>query len=534
MADSKLTKKPHTAGSLAWRILGVSILLLIIPLFLQSLFLYKQEYNQKLKDVEIDLRLLVQERIHLIEEIIHMNWDLLDSWSSPGSLGIRSSIVERIPTPVGVEEHFLVASRSREALLVGKKESKNTSLVIPIPFKIIGRDMPRAYSVHILLISGAGKVVWENKTLHTNMDILKVKDPILGTDFAIQLDVSTQDIRGLHLELYFLRFATLVFFIGVIGGFLVYLLTRRIVKPLNNLIKTMQRVSEGASHARYTPDRMGFEINALGIRFNETLDSLLEHSQMAERERIMREKLANELHIGHEIQESLLPKQLPGFQGIDIASSYHASKEVNGDFYDLFSLEDGKLLISVSDIAGKGIQACLFSLGLRSIIRSIASITSDLEEIVIRANDLYLKDVHESAMFATLWIGIFDPKSKNLQYSSQGHPPALLVRKGKIEELWTEGIVMGAQTIDTVTVQKIKLKVEDALVLYTDGIIEAHNPNNELFGKKRLRDLYIDEEKETSKQMVNRTIESVHLFTDGAMQHDDMTLLIMRLFKKDT
>lgn len=531
MADSKLTKKAHAAGSLARRILVVSILLLVIPLFLQSLFLYNQEYNQRLKDVEIDLKLLAQERTHLIEEIIHMDWALLDSWDSSKSLGIRGGLVERIPTPRGVEDRFLVVSRSREALLVGKKEYGNTSLVIPLPLKIIGSDMPRTYPIHILLLTGSEKVLWENKASNKDVDTLKVKDSILGTDFTIQLDVNRQDIRGLHLESYYLRFATLVFFVGIIGGLLVFFLTRRIAKPLNNLIETMQKVSAGASHARYTPDRMGFEINALGVRFNETLDSLLEHSQRAESERIRREKLAKELHIGHEIQASLLPKHVPGFSGIDIASAYYAAKEVNGDFYDFFQLPNGKLLISVCDIAGKGIHACLFSLGLRSIIRSVASMTTDLEEIVLKANDLYLKDAHESSMFATLWIGIFDPKTNSLEYCSQGHPPALLVRKGEVQELWTKGIAMGAQTIDVAAVDKIELKIDDVLVLYTDGVIEAHNPQNELFGKKNLENLFAEETKETAQQMIDRTIEAVHLFANGSMQHDDLTVLIMKLIQ---
>ena len=97
------------------------------------------------------------------------------------------------------------------------------------------------------------------------------------------------------MQSYYFRFATLVFFVGIFGGGAVYFFTRRIGKPLKDLCKTMERVSGGAAHARYTPDRMGFEINALGIQFNETLDSLLHHAQEAERERLIRERLAGEL-----------------------------------------------------------------------------------------------------------------------------------------------------------------------------------------------------------------------------------------------
>lgn len=529
MADSKLTKKPSGNSSLAMRILSVSLLLLVIPLFFQTIFLYKQEYEQRLRDVEEDLKILAEERTHLIEEIVHMDWALLDSWDSPQSVGYRG-LVEKIPTPEGVREHFLVVSLSREALLVGKKTFGSSSFVIPIAFEIIGRDMPRAYPIQISLVSSQGRVLWENSSKSLEVEeLLEIEEEILGTDFKIRLEVSKNAIHGLHLESYYLRFGSLLFFVGLIGGALVYLLTKRISKPLKQLIKTMERVSEGALHVRYTSDWMGFEINQLGIQFNETLDHLLKHMQEAASERLRREKLTQEFHIGHEIQANLLPKRVPGLKGIDIGSCYYASKEVNGDFYDLFQLENGQLLISVCDIAGKGIQACLFSLGLRSILRSVASMTSELSEIVIRSNDLYLIDAHEPSMFATLWIGIFDPEKKELTYCSQGHPPALLVRKGEVKELWTKGIAMGAQTIDAVSVDRIKLKMNDSLILYTDGIIEAHDVDNQLFGKDRLHGLF-SSEMGTAQQTVDRIVEEVHLFAKGSPQHDDMTIVAMRLY----
>ena len=528
MADCHITKKSRSSFSITLRMVSVSILLLVIPLFLHNLFLYRQEYQERLSDVKTDLQLLAEERAHLVSEMVRMDWELLDSWDA--SLGARGRFVERIPTPQGVTDHFLLLSQSREALLVGVKEGYS-SFVIPVPLAFIGRDMPRAYPVHIALVNQQGKTLWGNQAFPSTGDFLQAQHPILGTDLSIHLKVRQSAIRGLHLASYYWRFASLVFFVGVIGGLFVYLLTRRISRPLQELIKTMQRVSEGAVHARYTPDKMGFEINQLGVQFNETLDALLKQARMAEEERIRRERLAREFHIGHEIQANLLPKHVPGLAGVDIATYYSASTEVNGDFYDLFLLKNGHLFIAMSDVAGKGIQACLFSLGLRSILRSIASMTTDLAEIVLKANDLYLMDAHDLAMFATLWVGLYDPKKKILSYSSQGHPPAILLRKGGHEELWTEGIAMGAQTMDGAVVDTVKLQVGDSLILYTDGMIEAHNMHNELFGKKRFQECLVQEAVATAQQVVDRTVETVHLFAKGVPQHDDMTLLAMRLFR---
>src|SRR5690606_2330990 len=232
---------------------------------------------------------------------------------------------------------------------------------------------------------------------------------------------------------------------------------------------------------------------------------------------------------GHEIQESLLPKNIPGLAGLEIATRYIAAKEVNGDFYELFKLSNGDLLIAVCDIAGKGISACLFALGLRSILRALASVETDLTELVRKANDLYSIDAYEASMFATLWIGIYNPKNQVLTYCSQGHLPALVLRGAQIKELWTAGIAMGAQKVDVIPVQTFQLEKGDLLVLYTDGIIEAHNPERELFKKTRLYELLVNQQKKSVEQIADRVIEEVQIFSGGASQHDDMTLLLVRL-----
>ena len=525
MADSKITKKHHPSGFLAWRILTVSVLLLVIPLFLQSLFLYKQEYDEKVKAVESHLQDLGNERAFLIQQMIQVNWALLDSVEAAN---VKLLYIERIPLPQGVADHFVLVSKNRQALLVGKVESAANALVIPIPFSRIIQDLGSYHPVQLALIDSKGKVLGESGRVQGS-DLLKVKAPIAGTDISLQMTVDENHIYGLHLRSYYFRFATLFFFVGVIGGGAVYVLTRRISKPLTNLCKTMERVSEGASHARYTSDRMGFEINELGKQFNETMDALLRNAQEVERQRTAREKLAEELRIGHDIQANLLPTHIPGLVGIDLAMGNHSAKEVNGDFYDLFRMEDGKLLVVICDMAGKGISACLYCLGLRSTIRSFASLTSDLAEIVRRTNDLFWLDAHESSMFATLWIGLYDPVKHHLTYCSQGHPPALLRRGSHLQELWTAGIALGAQKVDVIQIKEISLLKGDLIVLYTDGIIEAHDPYNQLFGKQRLEEFLLRKKRETAQQIADQLIEEVHLFSQGAPQHDDMALILLHI-----
>jgi serine phosphatase RsbU (regulator of sigma subunit) len=538
-----MVKKWNASGSLSRRILIVSILLLVVPFGLQALFLYWQEYREKVADTKEELEVLAKERVHLIEEMIQIRWAILDAQpeydpcTDPplrdpicggNELDVKPLYIRKIPDPQGVEDYFVIVNKSKTGLLIGKREGFTASALF-VPLSQIGADLGLRGDIEVSLLGSGGEVIEQRGKLSEGAERLTVVEPIANTNFSLQLSVDEASLRGLHFVDYLFRFFLLLFFIGFVGGTAVYFFTRRIQKPLKDLCKTMERVSEGAQHVRYKPDRMGFEINQLGLQFNETMDLLQSHAQEAEKERIRREKLAEELRIGHEIQANLVPSRLPGFEGLEIGTGYLASKEVNGDFYDLFKMKDGKLLMVVSDTAGKGVPACLYSLGLRSIFRSLSSITSDLSEIVLKANDLYYLDAHESSMFSTAWVGIYDPESRQLSYCSLGHPPALLRRKNQIRELWTDGIALGAQKLDLIPTKTLSLETGDLLVLYTDGILEAHDPDQHLFGKKRLHEFILRKKREHPQQMGDQLIDEIHLFAQGTPQHDDMTLVILHL-----
>ncbi|HSX27132.1 MAG TPA: SpoIIE family protein phosphatase [Chlamydiales bacterium] len=534
MADWKITKKHHPTGSLARRVLLVSLLLLVIPLFLQSLFLYRQEYKQKLEDVQEILTILAKEREGLIQQMILMDWALLDAVIHDVPEHSKQLKIEEVLLRDQEEDHFTKLDRRRDALLVSKKESYTNALVIPIPFtqfiERLSEEKDSPYPIRMALLDQKGRVLAENMKV-SDEDLLTVKEPVEGTAMTLVLTVPIASIQDLQKKDYYYRIAILILSVGVIGGGLVLWLMHRISRPLNRLCKTMERVTEGALHVRYTPDWMGFEINALGKQFNETLDALSAHQQEAEQERIARERLAEELKIGHEIQKSLLPTHLPDFPGLGIAAGYLPALEVSGDFYDLFPLENGKLLIVMADTAGKGVSACLYSLGLRSMIRSLASTTTELAEMVLRVNDLFWLDARNSGMFVTAWIGIYDPVGGVLHYCSQGHPPAILRRRDHLQELWTDGIAMGAQKLEVVPTSQISLSPGDLLLIYTDGVIEAHDPEDHLFGKKRLHEFLLRKKKESSQQIIDQLIEEIHLYAQGVPQHDDITLLSFKIEK---
>lgn len=530
MTNEKIRiKPPHALGSLAQRAVLVSLCLLVIPLFLHSLYLYRSEYQDTLSDVRDILSITANGQKAVLEERITIQWEILDAAAEKKEPGFMQDLkIMEIPMPSGLADHFAIISLREDSLFTGKRISSTGAIAISTPIDTVFDQLTdfeiADYPLSLAFVNQEGEVFVGAK----QKTPLFIEIPIEGANFFLYLSIPEGAVQRLHKEWYVFHFLTLVFFVGVVGGFIVWLITRRISKPLLQLCKAMERVGKGAVHVRYVPDRMGFEINELGKQFNQTLDQLLLNAEEAERQRIARERLAEELKIGHDIQKSLFPTHLPELKGLEVASGFRPALEVGGDFYDLFMLEDGRLLIAIADTAGKGISACLYSLGVRSMLRTLARERTSLSEIVLRTNDLFWRDAKEVGMFVTLWAGIYDPNSKILEYCSQGHPPAFLLREGQIKSLWTAGIALGAQSFDTILTKKISLKEGDLLALYTDGVIEAHNIDSQLFGKERLEKFLVRSSSMTAEKVVDHLLQDIEIFSGTAPQHDDITMLVIR------
>jgi serine phosphatase RsbU (regulator of sigma subunit) len=530
MQDAKIRIKLHAVGSLAQRAVIVSLCLLVVPLFLHSLYLYREEYEQTLTDIKENLAIIAKGQKAILEERISVEWQVLDAAAAKTEPAFQEQLqIFEMPMPSGMPDHFAIVSLQQDAFIAGIKTSATRALAISTPIDTVFAQLTdfekTSFPLSLAFVDKEGKALIGAKQETS----ISIQLPIEGADFFLYLSIPEGAVERLHKEWYFFHFLTLLFFIGVIGGFIVWLITKRISKPLAQLCKVMEKVGEGAVHARYAPDKMGFEINELGKQFNQTLDQLLLNAEEAERQRIGRERLAEELKIGHDIQSSLLPKHLPELKGIEIASGFLPAREVGGDFYDLFPMPDGRLLIAIADMAGKGISACLYAVGLRSMLRTLALGKGTLSEIVLGANDLFWRDARHTGMFVTLWIGIYDPETKTLEYCSQGHPPAYLMHQGTSEKLWTPGIAMGAQSFDMVSSKHRTLKVGDLLFLYTDGILEAHSLDNQLFGKERLQEFLIRSSTLPPPSIVEHLLKEIEVFSQGAPQHDDITLLVIRI-----
>lgn len=315
----------------------------------------------------------------------------------------------------------------------------------------------------------------------------------------------------------------------IFGGAAAMLFTRRISRPLQQLSSVMHDVGEGTLEARYKRDRMGFEINFLGEKFNQMVNALISYIEEVKRERASKEAYAKELQIGHEIQQSILPRRDTKFPGIDSAVFFEPAKEVAGDFFD-WMVGENEIFITIADGVGKGVSGALYAFDLRSILRSFATTHQDLGELVIKANALFCEDTKETGNFVTAFLARYDGNKQELQYVNCGHNyPYILRASGEIERLESKGIAFGVDHFDHVDVRTVPLKRGDFILLYTDGITEAQNTQGELYTEKRLIEVLTRSKHDYAETLLHEIMEEIQMFTKDADQYDDMTFLIFKI-----
>lgn len=358
--------------------------------------------------------------------------------------------------------------------------------------------------------------------------------PIPETTFLLLSYLPKEQLIKNPFLSFFSTYAVLVIVL-LIGGNLAYYFSRRISKPFRKFAEVMEGIQEGDLSLRYIYDPLGFEINTLGLSFNEMIDTLLEKKYLAEEEKIKVEIYDKELKIGQQIQRGLFPTQIPTYHGIEIAQRYLPAKEVGGDFYDIFVRKIDQceqLTLVIADASGKGVQACFYSLGVRSNLRVFAREYEDVGVIMKEVNSLFYQDSGDTGMFVTLLLGVYDPKSRELSLSSCGHNPPILRRSnGQIEILPQREAVMALgvkKNIDTVS-ERIKLNQGDVVVFYTDGITETHDENNMLFGEERLENIIREKGGADVNEIAEELITEVRKFQGKTPQHDDITLLLMKV-----
>jgi serine phosphatase RsbU (regulator of sigma subunit)/anti-sigma regulatory factor (Ser/Thr protein kinase) len=237
-----------------------------------------------------------------------------------------------------------------------------------------------------------------------------------------------------------------------------------------------------------------------------------------------RERIEQELRVATLIQQNFLPRQLPDLPGWQVAAYYKPAREVGGDFYDFIELEDGRVAVVIGDVTDKGVPAAMVMAAARSILRSAASQTSSPGEVLRRANDLLCPDIPER-MFVTCLYAVVDPASGRVRFANAGHNLPFARGDGGAVELRATGMPLGLLPGMEYEEVEATLAPGDALLLYSDGITEAHDGTREMFGTERLG----SDVAAADQDVIDRVLTSLQRFTGtGWEQEDDITLVTLR------
>jgi serine phosphatase RsbU (regulator of sigma subunit)/predicted ester cyclase len=249
-----------------------------------------------------------------------------------------------------------------------------------------------------------------------------------------------------------------------------------------------------------------------------------------EQEARERERVEQELLVARRIQHASLPKEVPTLEGWQIAPYYRPAREVGGDFYDFHILSEGRLGLVVGDATGKGVPAALVMSTTCGMLRLAAqSYSSSPGEMLRRVNEALFPYIPPN-MFVTCFYAILDPKSGSLTYANAGHDlPYLHRRNSEAEELRARGMPLGLMPGMNYEEKETTLQAGEAALLYSDGLVEAHDPKGEMFGFPRLRALIAEHGAEELSSLGRFLLKELYSFTgEGWEQEDDITLLTLR------
>lgn len=310
--------------------------------------------------------------------------------------------------------------------------------------------------------------------------------------------------------------------------------SRKITEPITRLTKEVAVIGQG--NLDHTVEmHTGDELETLGNAFNQMTKSLGEYMENLAEVTADRERIATELNVASTIQSSMLPCIFPAFpdqKDFDIYADMHPAKAVGGDFYDFFKTDENHLWVVIADVSGKGVPAALFMVIAKTMLKNYAGFGASPAEVLAIVNDRLCEN-NEADMFVTVFIGVFEISSGIFTFSNAGHNYPLLYRKGGAFD-WLKSspdfVIAGMEGMKFRD-NRVAINPGDRLFLYTDGVTEALNRKEELYGDDRLIEtLNRPETREMSiDELVTYMKADLASYADGAEQADDITMLVLEI-----
>jgi len=346
----------------------------------------------------------------------------------------------------------------------------------------------------------------------------------------VELDMSAARIKSHEGRFLFLA---LVIFLAMVPISLIlgFGIGRRMAASIVKLTNGAERIAEGDLDSKVEVTTRD-EVKILANTFNKMTEDLKQYIKDLQETTAAKERIEADLRIAHDIQVGVLPGVFPPFpdrKEFDIFASMEPAKEVGGDLYDFYFINEKKLFFIIGDVSGKGVPAALFMMITKALLKSEAMRDLSPPEILYRANNIICPD-NDTSMFVTIFCAILDTETGELEFGNAGHNPPLIYRGGQgYEYIDMKGsLVLGPFPDIEFTGGKLKLNPGDIIFLYTDGVTEAINPQDDLFSDERLQESLSNLQGKGVTETLQGVREEVQKFVQGAPQSDDITMLAVK------
>ena len=290
---------------------------------------------------------------------------------------------------------------------------------------------------------------------------------------------------------------------------------------------------------RVAMNRGAFDFVTKPIDFEDlrvTIDRTLSHLDKWRDARESRDKLYalnSELDVARQMQQSILPNEMPDCAEYGVYGRMEPARAVGGDFFDIVPLPGDRVGIAVADVSGKGVPAALFMMSSRTLLHGAVLGHADPGDVLTAVNQ-QLHERNDAAMFVTVFLAVFDPATGDFIYANGGHnPPLVATTDGATELPMTSGVALGILPGVVYESRQISMAPGDLVVLYTDGVTEAENAAKEQFGTERLFQVFADGSPWDARTAGNAVLDAVAAFAGGAPQSDDITCLTLSRNKTD-
>ena len=337
------------------------------------------------------------------------------------------------------------------------------------------------------------------------------------------------------------RLSAIIGVIFLIGFIILNIAIRRFASPLKSLTRKLKDIpNKDLTAEEFTLNlkndvytKRKDEVGALAASFIYMFQELQKNINQLVATTVAKEKIESELNVARDIQLGILPKIFPPYpekKEFDLHAYLEPAKEVGGDLYDFFLLDENHLCISIGDVSGKGVPAALFMAITTTLIKTYSEIKQPISEIMTKINNVLSKD-NPNCMFVTLLIGVLDIRTGELKYANAGHNPPLIKSGDRIfYQQGLSGPVAGALEDIKFKELSLTLKKGDTLFLYTDGVTEAMNTQKELYSTERLEKFIASSECTNAEDVIKEVKNDIITFAGDEPQYDDITMLSLIFF----